>query len=761
MLFTVESAIALTPREFEAGTDGPAVSVLEGGAPRVDARLTPPPRAEGLVPRLRVVSRLLGARELPVALLVAPAGYGKTTVLTEWSEWDARPFAWVRLDGDDREPARLLASIAGALGVRTGASSLRPDATRRALARLLRHLAHREQPVVLVLDDLEALHGSAALPFVQAIADGMPAGSQLALASRHEPALAVGTLRAHRRLVEVRTGELAMARTEAADLLEAAGLHLGAAELTTVVRRTEGWPAGLYLAALSLRDDRDVPTAVSRFGGADRLVSDYLQDEFLTPLGHAQTAFLMRTSVLDTLSPAACDAILECSESGRTLAVLASSNALLVSLDRNGDSYRLHPLLAQMLRAELRRLDPLRERHLHRLASAWYGAQQEQGLAIRHAVAAGEVTAAGDLLSAEAPALIAHGRNDTVQSWLKEFSPEQIAGCAPLALAAANSRLAAGVGAEAEHWAAAAVSRMGDAPPRARGSLRAAALLPAAAAARDGLAGMRRDTARARELGPDDGPLISTCDLLDGVALHLTGDRDGARGFLAAGARGGAGSAPNVQALCLAQLGLLLVQDENWESAASLTTRARSKLELGGLGSYPSSALVFAVSGLVRAHRGMRDEARADTQRSSALVALLDDFAPWYQAETLLTLARAALRLGHLSEARTLTTEAESFVDETPDSPVLRDWIEESRAQLGAVARSAEKAWTLTSAELRVLRLLPTHLSFPAIAKSLFVSPNTVKTHVRAVYRKLDASSRAEAVSMAMDAGLLEAQRAA
>jgi LuxR family transcriptional regulator, maltose regulon positive regulatory protein len=486
-----------------------------------------------------------------------------------------------------------------------------------------------------------------------------------------------------------------------------------------------------------------------------------VRDEFLTPLGPEKTAFLMRTSVLDTLSPAVCDAILECSGSGRTLAELASSNALLISLDRNGDSYRHHPLLAQMLRAELRRLEPLRECHLHRLASAWYGAQQEQRLAIRHAVAAGEVATAGDLLSAEAPALIAHGRNDTVQSWLNEFSAEQIAGCAPLALVAANSRLAAGAGADAEHWAAAAVRRMADAPRRTRDSLRAAALLPAAVAARDGLAGMRRDTARARELGPDDGPLISTCNLLEGVALHLTGDRDGARGFLAAGARGGAGSAPNVQALCLAQLGLILVQDENWESAASVTTRARSKLELAGLGSYPTSALVFAVSGLVRAHRGMRDEALVDTQRSSSLVGLLEDFAPWYQAETVLVLARAALRLGHLTNARTLTAEAERFVHETPDSPVLRDWIDESRARLGAITRSAEKACTLTAAELRVLRLLPTHLSFPAIAKSLYVSPNTVKTHVRAVYRKLDASSRAEAVALALDAGLLEAQRAA
>ena len=115
MLFGVESAIALTPRDFEAGIDGPAVSVLEGGAHRLDARLSPPTRPEGLVPRVRAVRRLLESRELPVALLVAPAGYGKTTVLSEWGEWDDRPFAWVRLDGEDRHPTRLLTSIAGAL----------------------------------------------------------------------------------------------------------------------------------------------------------------------------------------------------------------------------------------------------------------------------------------------------------------------------------------------------------------------------------------------------------------------------------------------------------------------------------------------------------------------------------------------------------------------------------------------------------------------------------------------------------------------
>ena len=157
---------------------------------------------------------------------------------------------------------------------------------------------------------------------------------------------------------------------------------------------------------------------------------------------------------------------------------------------------------------------------------------------------------------------------------------------------------------------------------------------------------MRRDAARARDLGPDDGSLLSTCNLLEGVGRHLAGDPDGARGPLEAGARGGAAATPNIQALCLAQLALLLSQDEDWERAASMATRARSPLESAGLGSYPTSALVFAISGLVRAHRGMREDARDDTRRAVRLLAGLDDFAPWYEGETRLVLARAALRLG-------------------------------------------------------------------------------------------------------------------
>ena len=766
MLPGVESAVALSS-DFDP-TDGPAVSVLVGGAHRANARLLPPSRPSGLVPRSRAVRRLLEAREVPVALLVAPAGYGKTTVLSEWDERDSRPFAWVGLDADTGQPARLLASIAAALevsepvgrGVLTAISSQRPDATRRALPRLLRYLTYREQPVVLVLDDAQHLHAPEALCILQALADGMPPGSQLALASRHEPRLAVGRLRAHRKVVELRAGDLAMSRAEAAALFEQAGLRLNADEIGTLLRRTEGWAAGLYLAALSLREERDVRAAVSRFGGADRLVAEYLRDEFLAPLGQEAQAFLTRTSVLDTLSGPLCDAVLERSGSGRILADLARSNALLIGLDRNGESYRHHALLAELLRSDLRRLEPRRESDLHRLASAWYAEHGDEDLAIRHAIAAGDVRVAGDLLWAGASEQIAYGRNESVQRRLEGFTPEQIAGCAPLAAVAAGSRLAAGAGGDAERWATAVGRRVNQASRDARRPLRAAALLPVAMAARAGLAHMARDASRARRLAPDEGILVSTCNFLEGAALHLTGERAKARGPLERGGRGGAAAAPNAQALCLAQLALLMIDENDWESAASATARARSQLDVAGLKSYPSMALVFAVSALVRAHRGMGEESRRDARDSLRLVARLTDFAPWYEAESRIVVARAQFRLGQVTEARTLLAEAGVFVRGTPDSPVLRDWADDAAQQLGAAKRSAEQAWTLTTAELRVLRLLPTHLSFPLIAKRLYVSPNTVKTHVRAVYRKLDASSRAEAVTLALDAGLLDVRRA-
>jgi LuxR family transcriptional regulator, maltose regulon positive regulatory protein len=749
MLLAVSSATALQPRpmapqarraaqrrapgDSRAGAKPP---VARSGAGRAHGRGLPPPRAAGLVPRARLIRRLGEASDVPLALLVAPAGYGKTTVLSEWAEHDPRPFRWMSLAAGQDDPATALAGLA-------------------------EEVAAARQPSVLVLDDAHTLRGADAFRVLEAIVEAIPRGSQLALATRGEPALAVGRLRAHRKVVELRTADLAMGRSEAAALLDRAGLRLGGEDLDTLVRRTEGWPAGLYLAALSLRAQPDRRAAVEQFAGDDRLVADYVRDELLAPLSRGRVAFLTRTSVLDTLSASACDAVLDSAGSGARLADLARSNVLLVSLDRNGESYRHHGLFADALRAELRRAEPDLEPELHRRASAWYAARGEAQSAIRHAVAAGDVRAAADLLWSHAASRIAHGGNDTVRRWLEEFTGEQIAACAPLALVAAASWLATGDRGQVERWTMQACRSLVTGAGQASGPQRAAATILRACVARDGLSRMGADAARASRAEPDHSTWRSTGRWLEGVAHHLTGRREDARAPLEEGGRGGAAAAPNIQALCLAQLALLVIEDEDWDQAAVLIGRARSQVKACGLERYPTVSLVFAVSGLVRAHRGMIEDAREDVLWSAGLLRQLADFAPWYEAETRIALARTTLRLGDVTAARTLMAEGAHSLRDIPDSTTLRAWLEEMRTGLDAATRAAGETCALTTAELRVLRLLPTHLSFPAIASRLYVSPNTVKTHARAVYRKLDASSRGEAVAHAFAAGLLDDVQAA
>jgi len=672
------------------------------------------------------------ARDVPLVLLVAPAGYGKTTLVADWAASDERRFAWIPADGDT--PA---STIAGLLE--------------------LEQLAH---PAVLVLDDAHALRDPDVLAALQEAAETMPAESQLVLSGRGEPGLAVGRLRAHRKLLELRTGELTMDVAEAATLLERVGLRLPDEDVDTLVERTEGWPAGLYLAALSVRAEPDVHAAVESFAGDDRLVAEYVRYEQLARLDAAQRAFLVRTSVLDTLTAPVCDAVLAREDSATALAAIAGAGAMLVGLDRCGESYRHHRLLGDLLRAELRRTEPALESELHQRASAWHERHGHDREAIRHALRGGDVDVAVRLLWSEAPGRIARAENDEVRLWLAEFSPDQIAARAPLALVAAASALAAGDGEQLERWTAAAARRL-DGRRSGTRAMRDALAVLRAAGGREGVARMGEEAARARRSVREGGLWPAIARLLEGVAAHLSGRAGEARAPLAEGGRGGATAAPGIQALCLAQLVLVAVDDGDWDEAAVLAARARSQLTASGSAHDPTAALVFAASALVRAGRGLPEEARRDLRSSRRLLAELVDFMPWYQIETRLVLARAALLLGDLATAAGLISAAGSRMRNAPDAPTLRSWLAAAQAELRAETLASGDSYALTKAELRVLQLLPTHLSVPAIAGRLYVSPNTVKTHVRAVYRKLDASSRAEAVAHASAAGLLDDAQAA
>jgi LuxR family transcriptional regulator, maltose regulon positive regulatory protein len=726
-------------------------------------RRSPRPRFRpGLVPRERLVARLREAGDVPLVLVVAPAGYGKTTAVAEWAERDGRPFARVALQREDGDPARLLRSILLALDELEpvgrdvmARSARRPAGADLLTQRVARSLAARRRPFVLVLDDVHLLQSPAAFAALEVLVDHVPAGSHLALVSRTEPAaLPVGRLRTHRRLAELRTGDLAMTRAEAAVLLM--GLGLRSADIDILVERTEGWPAGLYLAALSLREQPDRRRALARFAGDDRFVADYVRDELLAELPGDRLRFLRRTSVLDDLSGPLCDAVLARPGSGGTLRDLARSNLMLVPLDRVDGSYRYHGLFADMLRAELRRLEPEYEAEAHRRASAWHATRGDLERAIHHAGAADDLPGAGELLWRVAPEYVMGNRHDAVRRWLERFTNEQIAGEPRLALAAATSAFAAGDCDRVEHWCAAAERGLrADAGAAAPGGEAAIGVLRAFAGHR-GPDAMAEDAAALAERAGDDMPWRSICCLMRGSAAYLTGDGGAARSHLEDGARRAAVAAPVVQALCLAQLGVAALDDGDAGAAEVSIARARRQMERLALRDHPLCAFVLAASALDRAQRGRVDEARRDLADGSRLLAVLTDVGPWYDAETRLVLARAALRLGEVVGARTLLAEAARIVPRT-GAPALVAGLEQAWAWADSFsAASILGPSSLTTAELRVLRLLPTHLSFREIASSLHVSANTIKTHAHAVYRKLDASSRTEAVANARQVGLLD-----
>jgi LuxR family maltose regulon positive regulatory protein len=268
---------------------------------------------------------------------------------------------------------------------------------------------------------------------------------------------------------------------------------------------------------------------------------------------------------------------------------------------------------------------------------------------------------------------------------------------------------------------------------------------------------MAQEAARGASLQSEDSRCLPICRFLEGVAHHLDGSPEAAEKLLEDGARRGAAAAPNVQVLCLAQLALMAAGRDDWEGAADLCARARAQVAHFNLAVYPTTALVFAVSAHVRARLGRVVDAGADVRDARRLLAGLGDFAPWYEAEARTALARALLRLGDLPAARELIAEARRYGRRMADAPALGEWLDDAEAHASSVAAVAlHGPAPLTSAELRILGFLPTHLSFREIAGRLYVSANTVKTQAHAVYRKLGASSRSQAVAQATQLGLID-----
>jgi LuxR family maltose regulon positive regulatory protein len=546
-----------------------------------------------------------------------------------------------------------------------------------------------------------------------------------------------------------------MTRGESATLLAALGLDLSPRQLDSIVARTEGWPAALYLAGLAFADAPDLSRAIARFAGDDRVVIDYMREEFLQPVSRRRLTFLRQASVLDRLCGELCDAALGREDSAAVLRDLSRSNILLIPLDRKDRWYRFHPLLQDMLQAELRESEPREERDLHLRASAWWDAQGEWDQAIRHAIEAGAPGRAGELLWAAFPEYETRGMNASVLAWLERLGESDWSRSAGLSLVAAWAHVTLGRAPLAEHWGAIAARVLAaEEPSELTPSMEAGLALLDAVLCRSGLASMRDSAAAVEPLLDEESPWRTISCLVDGVGLHLLGQASRARERLQEGIRRGSVGAPNVQTVCLAQLALILIEEGEWDAAEGEIARARAQIERYGLTEYPMTALPFAISAFVRARRGSIEAATEDLATAKKRLGELEHFTAWYEIEVRLALAQASARLGDRDEARRFLAEAGRRLVEVPDGVSLRRRLEGIEA---AVAQETMPTGArLTAAELRILQFLPSHRSFPQIAALVHVSPNTVKTQVRSIYTKFGVSSRQDAVECARRAGLLD-----
>jgi LuxR family transcriptional regulator, maltose regulon positive regulatory protein len=355
-----------------------AVTMTSQSVLTLDPKLRPHVNPHAQVPRTALLDLLEASSATTVAAILAPPGYGKTTLLAQWAERDPRAFGWLTVDRRDNDPAVLLRDLAAAveriepvdqsiLGVLDAPGAAAVEAV---LSRLGSALSTAALPAVLVLDDVHLLANRECLDIVTRLIGYLPAGSQLAIAGRGEPPLPLARLRAEGRVVEVGPEDLAMDGEEASTLLGQGGVDGGGVDVADLVRRTEGWPVALQFATRS-RGAGAGRARAAALAGDDRVLVDYLEFELLSRLPDRVVWFLTRCSVLDRMSGPLCDAVLATSGSAELLESLSRSNLLTTPLDRRRQWYRLHRLFRELLRARLERGQPSLATELTRRAAEW------------------------------------------------------------------------------------------------------------------------------------------------------------------------------------------------------------------------------------------------------------------------------------------------------------------------------------------------------------------------------------------------------
>jgi LuxR family transcriptional regulator, maltose regulon positive regulatory protein len=722
----------------------------------LDPKVQPPEIRPEWLNRPALLGRLSGTTARLI-LLSAPAGAGKTVLVSQWCATpDSRRFAWAALDASDNNPTRLWWKVVSA--VRRACPEFDVDPPQVLMPRqgcvllpaFITRLAALRPPVVLVLDDYHLVHNPKCHRQVDRLLRDLPPSCQLVLMTRAMPPLELGRLRASGGVADIGMADLRFTGPETGALVSAmAGVTLDDRDLSVLLERTEGWAAGVYLAALALRGHQSPHSFIDQFNGDHRFIADFLVEEVLNRETPDVRQFLLGTSILDRFTASLCDAVTGRADSARLIERLDRENVFLIPEDGHRVWYRYHTLFAQMLRGQLARAQPQSRLIplLHKRASAWHREAGSTEEAIAHAVAAGDMDGAAGLIAAHWRDFASEGRIATVSDWLGSLGEDRVAGNPVTAHCAAWVAATAGDAESVRRWLGVleTASHDGTLPDGMR-SLRSSAALLRATFGFNGVQSMVEDGIMAAELEDDPASRwYAYARGLLGFALHLAGDPDAApvlERALAAGT-----SWPLNRIVALAVTAFRAADEGDLVRAERLADEAARIVNGNGFSKFPPNSIVLTALGAVHFAHGRLAEARAELEyalrRSQRWVPLT----PWLSVEIQFRLAGVLLAMGDRAAAATIAAEIGNVLTASPDgADALLARLGELNRLLAAKPSAQPLTGPLTERERVILSMLRRSLSVSEIARELFLSPNTVKTHKRAIYRKLGVRSRQEAI---------------
>ena len=712
-----------------------------------------------LIERSALLERMSGA-DWRVCVVAAPPGSGKTSLLSQWSLRDRRPTAWLALRPMHNSLPTLFADLAAAFAVARPDSAaavarrrLRGRDVLRAVGLFCRALEADADGWLVVLDDVHQLSDPHAVDAVTALADLLPNGSLLSFGTRNAAALPLDRWRATGTALELGLRDLALSEGEAAALIADIGGAVDEEGLAQIMLQTEGWPAGVYLAGIALRRGRQEPAMPSPALG-DGAIQSLLETEVLAGLDVASRRLLTLTSILHAVNGPLADHLTRGRRSAALLERLAEGNLMVMPLAGSGQRwYRYHSLLREVL---LRQLDTgaTDKPALHRRAAGWFERNGDRVEAVEHAIDGGDMETAARIIPSAGLAEYRSGRVAHVLRWLNRLDDQILARQPQLAMLATLIEAVEGDPLEATRWSVPALRQTSNRLPEdPRGPDR---WLVRAMLCQEGPAAMLADADRSLEAHDENWPWRPLALVASASAAAMLDDMGAALARFGEVERAPEVSVAISRFIARAERALAAMADRRWADAEALLALDRSTL-LGSSDVVRTAGLLWLVADArLCIHRGDVHGARERLVRALAGRVYLSWSVPWYAVRSLTELARAQLLLADQQGARMTLAQARDVLEARPRLGRLADSVTELMAQAAHSLNTGSGVSALTLAELRLLPLLQTYLSFKEIGERLGISGNTVKSEAMSIYAKLEASSRGEAVERAVEFGLLE-----